>query len=131
MVRNVRNVLEQRFGRAPTVSEVAEETELTIEDIASCETATAATESLQREKGEDGFTLEQILGDYSQEEKMIEGVALRQAIATLPENEKKVVMLRYYRGLTQENCARIMNVSQVQISRLEKKSIEHLRSCMC
>ena len=129
-VKNARVALTQQLGRVPTVSEVAEETGLTIEEIASCETATASAESLQREKGEDGFTLEQMLGDYRQEEKMFEGVALRQAIATLPDTEKEVVLLRYYRGLTQENCARIMNVSQVQISRLEKKSIEHLRNVM-
>lgn len=130
LVKNVRLALSQQLGREPTVSEVAEETGLTIEDIASCETATAAAESLQSERGEDGFTLEQMLADRRQEERMIEGVALRQAIAALPDREKKVILLRYYRGMTQESCARILNVSQVQVSRLEKRSISLLKGLM-
>ena len=127
MIKNVRTALEQKLGREPTVSEISEETGFEIEDIASCETATAATESLQREKGDDGFTLEQTLGDDYQEEKLIEHVALREGIKNLPEKERTVIYLRYYKGLTQENCARIMEVSQVQISRLEKRAVEKLR----
>lgn len=127
MIKNVRTALEQKLGREPTVSEISEETGFEIEDIASCETATAAMESLQREKGDDGFTLEQTLGDDYQEEKLIEHVALREGIKNLPEKERTVIYLRYYKGLTQENCARIMDVSQVQISRLEKRAVEKLR----
>lgn len=130
VIKSARNLLEQRLGRAPTVSELSDETGFTVEDIASCETATAATESLQREKGDEGFTLEQTIGDEYQEEKLIEHVALREGINSLPEKEKMVIVLRYYRGLTQENCARIMQVSQVQISRLEKRAVERLRQLL-
>lgn len=126
-VRNTRRDLEQKLNREPTVTEIADETGLTIEEIASCETAMSATESLQRETGDDGFTLEHILGDYEEEEKLVEHVALREAINALPEKEQMVVRLRYYRGMTQEMTAKILKVSQVQVSRLERRAVENLR----
>lgn len=126
-IHAARVALEQRVGREPTMSELAAETGLTPEDIAFAETATGPAESLQRESGEDGFTLELVLGDYGAEEKMVEHVALRSAIETLPERERQVVALRYYHGMTQQSCARVMRVSQVQISRLERRAVELLR----
>ena len=69
LVKNARLSLSQQLGREPTVSEVAEETGLTIEDIASCETATSAAESLQGERGEDGFTREQALYGIENKDK--------------------------------------------------------------
>ncbi len=129
-VKNARSMLEQRLGREPTVSEISAETGLTIEDIAACETAVASADSLQRETGEDGFTLEQMLGDDSQEEKLIEKVALKEAINALPEKERLVIILRYYRGMTQQSVAKVLKVSQVQISRLERRAVTHLREQM-
>lgn len=126
-VRTIRAMLEQKLNREPTLSELSEMSGLTPEEIASCELATTAAESLQRESGEDGFTLEHVLGDYTQEEKLIEYVALKEAIRNLPERESMVIVLRFYRGLTQEKAARILNISQVQVSRLEKRAMEHLR----
>ena len=126
-IKSARAELEQRLGREPTVSEISEATGFEIEDIAVAETATVQTESLNRETGEDGFTLEHVLGDYTQEEKLIEYVALKEAIRNLPERESMVIVLRFYRGLTQEKAARILNISQVQVSRLEKRAMEHLR----
>ena len=126
-IKIAKNALEQRLGREPTVSEIAGETGITIEEIAVAETATSATESLQKETGEDGFTLEHILGDYGQEDKLIETVALRDAVSKLPQKEQMVIMLRYYRGMTQDSAAKVLKVSQVQVSRLEKKAMMQLR----
>ena len=126
-IRMARIELEQRLGREPTLSELSRETGMSPEDIAFAETATGPAESLQRESGEDGFTLELVLGDYGSEEKMVEHVALRAAIEQLPERERQVVALRYYHGMTQQNCAKVMHVSQVQISRLERRAVELLR----
>lgn len=127
-LRSVRLSLEQRLGREPTVQELSYETGISPEDIAFAETAAGPTESLQRETNDDGFTLEHVLGDYQAEEKMLERVALRSAIDRLPDREKQVIALRYYHGLTQQSCARIMRVSQVQISRLERRAVERMRN---
>ena len=122
-----RQALEQRLGREPRLSELCAETGLDPEEIATAEAASGPTESLQRESGDEGFTLELVLGDYAAEERMLEQVTLRALIGELPEREKQVIALRYYHGQTQQSCARILRVSQVQISRLEKRAVERLR----
>ena len=129
-IKNARNQLEQKLGREPFLSELSEETGFSPEEIAFAETATGPAESLQRETGEDGFTLEHVLTDSCGDEKMLESVSLKLAVEKLPENEKKTVFLRYYHGMTQDNVAKILGVSQVQVSRLEKKAMEHLREIL-
>lgn len=126
-VKMARQRLVGILGREPTVSELAEETGFTAEEIATAETATSAAESIQREAGEDGFTLEAVLTDGNQEEQLIEKIALREAISHLPEREWLVIQLRFFRGLTQEKAARILGVSQVQVSRIEKRALLALR----
>ena len=106
------------------------QTGLSPEEIALAETATAATESIQRETGDEGFTLENVLTDTESEERMVEKIALRQAISGLPERERMVIQLRYFHGLTQQRVAAVMNVSQVQVSRIEKKAVAMLRELM-
>lgn len=130
LIRNSRNALEQKLGREPTLSELSDMTGMSVEDIAMVETATCPTESLQRETGEDGFTLEQVLGDYQAEERVLEQVSLREAMGKLPEKELQVISLRFYHGMTQDAASRVIGVSQVQVSRLEKRAIEKLRNLL-
>lgn len=116
------------LDREPTLSELAEELDLTVEEIAAAETATSSTESIQKENGEEGFTLENVLTTGSMEEELIERIALKEAISKLPERERLVIDLRYFRGLTQDKTAKILGVSQVQVSRIEKKALQELRT---
>ena len=129
-IRAARTALEQSLGRDPTVSELAAETGLTAEDIAVAETATVPLESLQQPAGEDGFSLEQVLGDWTEEERLVEYVALRQAIGALPDRERQTVYLRFYHGMTQEQASRVLGVSQVQVSRLERRAVARLRQLL-
>lgn len=131
VIKTTRSRLTHDLGRDPSLSELSEATGFTSEEIALAETATAATESIQREAGEDGFTLENILSDSESEEEMVEKISLRQAISRLPEREANVIKLRYYHGLTQDRVSRVLSVSQVQVSRIEKKALSHLRELMC
>lgn len=129
-IKGMRSKLTSLFGREPTIQEIADQLGLSPEEIAIAETATAATESIQQENGEDGFTLENVLTDTESEEKLVERIAVRQVVESLPEREKMVIQLRYYHGLTQQRVAKVMNVSQVQVSRIEKKALEKLREFM-
>lgn len=129
-IKIARSNLTNTLGREPTVTELSEKTGFTPEEIAVAETATAATESIQRETGEDGFSLEDVLTDTQTEESLVEKISLKQAIANLPEREKMVIQLRYFHGLTQERVARVLEVSQVQVSRIEKKALANLRLLM-
>ena len=129
-VKSVRASLTASLGREPTVTEIAEASGFTPEEIALAETATAATESINRETGEDGFSLEDILTDTESEEALVEKISLKQAISRLPEREGMVINLRYFHGLTQDRVARVLNVSQVQVSRIEKKALANLRELL-
>lgn len=129
-IKIARNKLNHTLQREPTVTEIAELTGFTPEEIAVAETATASTESIQRETGEDGFSLEDILTDTQTEETLVEKISLRQAITNLPDRERTVIQLRYFHGLTQERIAKVLSVSQVQVSRIEKKALANLRNLM-
>ena len=129
-IKTIRGQLTSALGREPTIAEISQQTGFSPEEIALAETATAATESIQRETGEDGFTLENVLTDTESEEKLVEKISLRQAIERLPEQERMVVNLRYFHGLTQERVARVISVSQVQVSRIEKKALANLKKLL-
>lgn len=129
-IKVARNHLSSALGREPTLQEISAQTGFTPEEIALAENATAATESIQKECGEEGFSLENVLTDTESEEKMVERIALTQAISRLPERESMVIKLRYFHALTQEQVAKILDVSQVQVSRIEKKAITHLRELL-
>ena len=129
-IKTVRNTLTNVLGREPTVGEIARQTGFTPEEIAVAENATAATESIQRQTGEEGFSLEDVLTDPDSEERMLERIALNQAIGKLPERDALVIKLRYFHGLTQQRVAKVLQVSQVQVSRIEKKALVQLRELM-
>lgn len=126
-IKSARNRLTHTLGREPGLLEISQETGFSPEDIALAETATAATESIYRETGEDGFCLESVLTDTESEERMVEKIALRQAVKALPDREQQVVGLRYFHGLTQQKVASILHISQVQVSRIERKALTLLR----
>lgn len=129
-IRTCRNQLAAALGREPTILEISRQTGFSPEDIALAETATASTESIQQENGEEGFSLEDILSDTESEDQMLEKIALRQAITELPQRERSVVELRYFHCLTQQQVAKILDVSQVQVSRIEKRAIAQLREML-
>ena len=130
MIRNAREILTQRLGREPRLSELSEETGLRMEEIADAELATEEVASLQQSLGEEGLRLQDTVFDPEAEERALDFLALREAVAQLPKREKAVIDLRYYRGLTQTAAAKILGVSQVQVSRLERRALQNLRKSL-
>lgn len=130
MIKKTQADLLMSLGREPTIAEIMEQTGFTMDEIEAAEQATAFVESIQQENGEDGFSLENILSDTDSEEVVLEKMALRQAIDRLPERESVVIRLRYYHGLTQERISKILSVSQVQVSRIEKKALSQLNELL-
>jgi RNA polymerase sporulation-specific sigma factor len=128
VIKTVRNQLISALGREPTVTEISRQTGFTPEEIALAETATASMESIHAEAGEDGFTLENVLTDTESEEAILEKISLRQGIEQLPEREALVIKLRYFHGMTQDRVSKVLEVSQVQVSRIEKKALNLLRN---
>lgn len=130
IIKTAVNNLLIELGREPTLQEISHATGFTPEEIATIETATAAVESMQQQTGEDGFSLENVLTDTESEDRLVERISLRQAVARLPERDAMVIHLRYFHGLTQERVAKVLNVSQVQVSRIEKKALNILKELL-
>jgi RNA polymerase sporulation-specific sigma factor len=127
---NARERLSHTLGRAPTLSELSKETGYSPEEIAAAELAACTPASLQAETGEHGATLQDFLGGGDMEETILEQVTLQNAIAALPDAEKQVIFLRFFKGLTQVRSAQVMGISQVQVSRLERRAISKLRETL-
>ncbi len=128
-VRRIQSELESRLGRSPGVSELAAASGLTPEEVAACEQAEISVDSLERELS-GGGRLGDLIGDEGMEERTCLYLSLEEALETLPERERQVIALRYARDMTQQQVSRIIGVSQVQVSRIEKHAIAMLRQKM-
>ena len=126
-LRRLQNEMEARLGREVTVNELAECAGISPEEVAACEQATGQVDSLQRALSDDGASLGEVIGDEGIEERITLRLSLQQALANLPEREKQVIALRYGRDMTQAQVAAVIGVSQVQVSRIERKAIALLR----
>ena len=125
-----RERFERENGRAPYVSELCDLTGLTAEEIAQTASAPAEPCSLDEPMGDEGFSLHNLLPAAGDEEKMVEHLDLRAAIDRLEEQQRMVILLRYYKDLTQQKVAQALGLTQVQVSRLEKRACRELQKML-
>lgn len=123
-----KQVLEQTLNREPTVSELAESLCVSLEEVTEALCASQATVSLTVE-GDNGIT-ETDLPTISCEDEISDRLVLDEAFKYLEENERKILTLRYYNSLTQSKTAQLLNMSQVQVSRAEKRILLKLRGIL-
>lgn len=115
-----------KSGREPTVTEIAEYLGVSPEDAAEAVAASAPTVSLTCSE-DDSRNGDFDLPVDSGESALIDKLALRQCLDELSENDRKLIILRYFRNMTQSQTAAVLGMSQVQISRRERKILEELR----
>lgn len=120
--------LEQKFHREPTVSEIAKALKVSCEDVTEAICASQPTVSLTY-NSEDGIK-ESDLPTVSTEEEISNRLILDEAFEKLDEVEKKIMVCRYYKFMTQSKTAEALNMTQVQISRAEKKILSKLRAIL-
>lgn len=129
-VEQTRQQLTSEFGQEPTISQLAEASGISREEIASALEATRPVNSLQEivyEEEGDAVCREHLLGDDGGQHRWLEHYALKEVIAQLPERLQLLVKLRFFQEKTQAEVAQIFGVSQVQICRLEKDALYRLR----
>lgn len=117
-------------GKEPTVEELAKLCDLTTEETILAMEATVAVTSLSQPltNGDETFTLESTLAsDKNEIDRKIEHIALSEAISSLPPLWRKIITLRYLKEYSQQTTAKMLGLSQVKISREEKKIFETLR----
>jgi RNA polymerase sporulation-specific sigma factor len=112
--------------------EIAERISVSYEDAVYALEATTPPESIDKKvyDGESGVCLGDRIASCDSEDERVTLIALKREIASLPERDRKIIALRYYKELTQSKTAKILGISQVQVSRLEKKIIDSLREKM-
>ncbi len=128
-IRRAREELSKDLGRVPTVNEIAEMLALTPEEVVFAQEASKQPASIHEtvyENDGDPITLLDQIADTS-ENKWFEKIALNDAIKELNEREKLIVYLRYYKDQTQSEVAERLNISQVQVSRLEKRILQQIK----
>lgn len=126
-----KEVMEKELGREVTVGEIAERLGESTENVVMAMDASGPTESLYKSvhQGERGdiYLIDKLAEDNGGEDGMVDRIALRQLIEKLCDRDKKIILLRYFKGKTQREISVILGISQVQVSRLEKKILNELR----
>ncbi len=129
--RTVRESLISLLGREPTVEEIAREMGASKEEVAASMEAGAEVESLYKtvqKQDENGLCLMDKIEDENQDqEKLLNHMVLEGLIRELEGKEREIILRRYYENQTQTQIAKALNISQVQVSRLEKKILQTMR----
>ncbi|OIJ15934.1 RNA polymerase sigma-F factor [Anaerobacillus arseniciselenatis] len=131
-IRKMKDELSKTLGRVPTVAEIAEKLDITPEEVVFAQEASRSLSSIHEtvyENDGDPITLLDQIADQT-ENKWFEKIALKEAIRHLNERERLIVYLRYYKDQTQSEVAERLGISQVQVSRLEKKILKQIKDQM-
>ena len=124
----VMDKLSKELCREPTVKEVANILGVSVEELVMALDATVTPESINVKIGEDGKELETTLGyDENMEQNVVNRIAIKEALAHLTIRERQIIILRYFKDKTQSQIATQLGISQVQVSRTEKRAIELMR----
>lgn len=130
-IRKAKDELSKQYGRVPTVTEIADYLQISPEDVVLAQEAarspTSIHETVYENDGDPITLLDQIA---SQEELWFDKLVLKKAIEELEERERLIVYLRYYKDQTQSEVASRLGISQVQVSRLEKKILQQIKQRM-
>ncbi|MFC4022886.1 RNA polymerase sporulation sigma factor SigF [Oceanobacillus longus] len=130
-IRRKRDELTKEYGRSPTVTELANALEISPEEVVHAQEAAKSPQSIYEtvfENDGDPITLLDQIAD--QDSKWFDKLTLQEAIRSLTERERLIVYLRYYKDQTQTEVADRLGISQVQVSRLEKKILEDMKKNM-
>ena len=120
--------MSKEMGREPTVSEVAKEVGVTVEELVMALDATVMPESINAKIGGDGKEIESLIGcDEDMERTVVNKIAIKDALSGLTARERQIIILRYFKDKTQSQIASQLGISQVQVSRIEKKVLAQMR----
>lgn len=127
-IRRAKEELTKKYGRSPTVQEVAIETDLAVEEVIHAEDAAKAPHSIHETVFENDGDPITLLDQIALEDtKWFEKLSLEEAIQNLNRRERLIIYLRYYKDQTQTEVANRLGISQVQVSRIEKKLLQEIK----
>ena len=135
-IRELQKEILNKKGEEIKVKEIAKELKVDVEDVILAIEATSPVSSIESSKhinNKDGKTinlLDTLSTNKNEEETITNKLAIGQLIKDLKERDKKLILLRYYKEKTQAQVASILGISQVQVSRIEKKILENMKDCL-
>ncbi|MBE5928706.1 MAG: RNA polymerase sporulation sigma factor SigF [Lachnospiraceae bacterium] len=131
-ISHAKEAIMHRENREATVNEIAEMTGLSVEDVIIAADAAVPVESIYntvyQSDGEDIYVIDR-LSVTGESEKIINHLLLDKLISELAENERFLIKMRYFQDKTQAQVAELLGISQVQVSRMEKKVLLKMRKC--
>ncbi|ASA95597.1 MULTISPECIES: RNA polymerase sporulation sigma factor SigF [Anoxybacillus] len=130
-IRKAKDELSKQNGRVPTVNEIAQFLQISPEDVVLAQEAVRSPTSIHEtvyENDGDPITLLDQIAD--EQDVWFDKIALKKAMEELDERERLIVYLRYYKDQTQSEVAARLGISQVQVSRLEKKILQQMKARM-
>lgn len=126
-VRSVSESLTKHLGRDPTIFEISEETGIGKDEITMAISALTPPESLYEGSPDEGFVIDKIAAENPKEEEIIDRVAILEILSNTGKREQKLLYYRYFKDMTQSETADLLGISQVQVSRTEKKLLQEIR----
>ena len=129
--RNAAEELTKILGREPTIEEIAEKTGVSREEIAASLEAAAEVESLYKPLGNSGdkelLLMDRLEEEHDSHEELLNHLVLKELMEGLTDQHREIILRRYFYSQTQTQVAKALNISQVQVSRLEKRILKEMR----
>lgn len=126
-VRYEADLISKETGKEASVSQIAEKLGVSVEEAASAYAASESPISIYRQIGDNVCIMDTLCDKSNFEENVVDVLFIKSAFEKLGEREKKILAMRYYQNKTQTQIAEILGISQVQVSRMEKKILEKMR----
>ncbi|MBM7854693.1 RNA polymerase sporulation-specific sigma factor [Desulfohalotomaculum tongense] len=130
-IQMVKEQLTAKLGREPSVGEIADELGCRREEVVTAmeaaQTPTSIYETLHQDDGDPIFILDQLSSEEDGENPWLDTLAIKELLIKLPERDRKIILWRFFEDLTQSEVAQRLNISQVQVSRLERQALKKLK----
>ena len=130
--KGIEESLFKEFGREPTIDEIAEKMEMDKEDIVMALEASYQPEYLHsiihQSDGAPLYLIDKISNEPEETRDIVDSIILKDMLSSLKPRDRQVIILRYFKDQTQTEVAKQLGISQVQVSRIEKKIIEEMRN---
>lgn len=129
--KTVREELTGKLGREPTIEEIAEKIGVSREEVAACVEAGAEVESLYKPLGNHGdkelLLMDRLEEEHNSHEELLNHMVLKELLESLSDQQREIILRRYFYSQTQTQVAQALHISQVQVSRLEKRILKEMR----
>ena len=133
-VQKAKESLVGQLGREPTIGEIAIELNLAREEIVTAmeaaQSPTSIYETLYQDDGDPIYLMDQLGTDAEEELNWFENIALKEVLSKLPHRERKIIVMRFFEDKTQAEIAKVLGLSQVQVSRLERQTLKIIKEIL-